>query len=87
MSDAVAMRQLVRASAKRKAIEDLDMRPSKVIIHALMEVDTSPEELLMEYDLSLVSASILFFVYVRYYTIVRTQTIKIRRYCAHEGLN
>ncbi|XP_034243494.1 uncharacterized protein LOC117646563 [Thrips palmi] len=58
MSDAVAMRQLVRASAKRKALDNLNMLPSKVIIDALMEVDTGPEEHLVDHDLTLCTRAI-----------------------------
>lgn len=55
MSDALVMRQLVRVGAKRKAADNLDMRPFKIIARTLCEVNTGPEELLMEKDLILVS--------------------------------
>lgn len=40
MSDALVMRQLVRVGAKRKAADNLDMRPFKIIARTLCEVNT-----------------------------------------------
>lgn len=49
------MRGRVRACAKRKAVTDLQMRPDKIICQSLEEIDKTPEEYLLETDLSLVS--------------------------------
>jgi hypothetical protein len=56
MSEAEAMRYRVRARAKRKAMENIDQRPFKVLCQSLMEVNTGPDEHLIESDLNLVSA-------------------------------